>query len=138
MWKKALWVYIGLFVLGFVILGVVGSVEDVRNGEFRPDSLIGITLMFIPPAVVATGLRDQKDKKVSIWRTLGYLLLVLFSLLLMLFFTAGTIEKNQIGGSIDLASIGKALIFVSMIIGLVYIGYKRLFKKSAKETDTSS
>lgn len=48
MWKKALWVYIGLFVLGFVILGVVGSVEDVRNGEFRPDSLIGITLMFIP------------------------------------------------------------------------------------------
>ena len=130
MWKKALWVYLGLFVLGMAILGVVGIVKSVRNGEFRPDSLIGIIILFIPPAVVASGIRDRKDKKVSIWRTLGYLLLVFFSLLLMLFFTAGTIEKNQIGGSIDLASIGKALIFVPMIIALIYVGYKRLFQKT--------
>ena len=135
MWKKALWIYLGLFILGMVIIAGISIVKGIQDGTFTPDSLIGLILMFIPPAVVATGLRDRKGKKVSIWRTLGYLLLVLFSLLLMLFFSAGTIEKNQRGGAIDLASIGKALIFVPMIIGLVYVGYKRLFKKSAKETD---
>lgn len=127
--EKALWVYLGLFVLVIVILTGIAIVKEIRNGEFRPDVLIGLILMLIPPALVATGLRDKKDKKVPVWRTLIYLLLVFFSLLLMLFFAAGTIEKNAIGNSIDLISIGKALLFIPMIIGLIYVGYKRMFKK---------
>lgn len=129
MWKKALWVYLQLFVLGIVILAGIATVKGIRNGDFRPDVLIGPIIMFIPPAVVATGLRDKNSKKFPIWRTLIYLLLVFFSLLLMLFFATGTIEKNAIGNSIDLISIGKALLFVPMIIGLIYVGYKRMFKK---------
>jgi hypothetical protein len=138
MWKKALWIYLGLFVLGVVVLGGIAIVEEIRNGEFTPDFFIGPIIMFIPPAVVATGLRDKKDEKIPLWRTLFYLLLVFFSLLLMLLFTAGTIEKNAIGNSVDLISIGKALLFVPMIIGLIYVGYKRLLRKSTKETETSS
>lgn len=130
MWKKALWIYLGLFVLGMIIFGGISIVEKVQDGTFVPDSLLGFAIMFIPPAMVASGLRDRKGKKISIWGTLGFLLLTLISLLFMLFFMVGTIEKNQIGGAVDLVSIGKTLIFIPMISGLIYIGYKRLFKKS--------
>ena len=72
-------------------------------------------LMFIPAGVVAAEL---KDKKVSIFLTL-------FGLLIVAVPVVGIFNFD----GVNLVTIGKALIFVPMIAGLIYFGYKRLFGK---------
>ena len=115
MWKKALWVYLGLYVVGIVGLMIYYVVTNVHTGELQLISLIMPLFFFLPAGVVAWGLRG---KKVSI-------LLTLLGLLIMAVPVAGTLHMNDM----SFATIGKVLLFLPMIAGLIYVGYKRLFKK---------
>ena len=120
MWKKALWVYAWLYVLVMAGGIIYQAVVDIQNNDFQLVAVIFPLLMFIPAWVVLTGL---KGKKVSI-------LLTLLGLLLMAVPVAGIFNFNEM----SLLTIGKALLFVPMIIGLCYFGYKRLFKKDSDQT----
>ncbi|MBC8505710.1 MAG: hypothetical protein H8D34_12675 [Chloroflexi bacterium] len=115
MWKKALWIYLILFVVGFLGYFIYDAIVALSNNEFDPTSLIGVFVMLIPAAVLYFELRG---KKVFILITIIAILIVAVPLL-------GIFNFNDF----NLATIGKALIFVPMLVGLIYFGYKRLFRK---------
>jgi hypothetical protein len=115
MWKKALWIYLGLYILGVVILVIYDSIEDISSGQFDPVSLLLPLLMFLPAGVLVFELRE---KKVPILITILALLIVAVPLV-------GIFRFNAIG----FATIGKALLFLPMLAGLICFGYKRLFGK---------
>ena len=115
MWKKALWVYIWLYILVMAGGIVYNAVIDIQNNDFQPVAIIFPLLMFLPAWVVARGLQG---KKVSI-------LLTILGLLIIAVPVVGIFNFNDM----NLVTIGKALLFVPMIGGLIYFGYKRLFKK---------
>ena len=111
MWKKALWVYAWLYVLIMVGGIIYQAVVDIINKDFQIIAVIFPLLMFLPPWVVLSGM---KGKRV-------FILWTLLSLLMMLFLEVAIVEKNF--RAIGLAEVGKALLFVPMIIGLVYYGF---------------
>jgi hypothetical protein len=115
MWKRALWVYVVLCIVGLVGLIVYDVVRDVRSGEFVPVALILPLVLFIPPGALAFELRG---KKVPVVITLFALLITAVPLVGMFNFDGFT-----------LATIGKGLLFVPMLAGLGYFAYRRLFKK---------
>lgn len=118
MWKKALWAYLGLYILGVVILIGYNSIVDLRNGEFLPVALILPLFMLVPAGVLIFELRD---KKVSI-------IITIIGLLIIAVPVVGIFNFNDM----NFATIGKALLFVPMLAGLIYFGYKRLLGKAAK------
>jgi len=109
MWKKALWVYAWLYVL--IIAGGIlyQAVVDIINKDFQIIAMIFRLLMFLPAWVVLSGL---KGKRISIFLTI-------LGLLMMAIPVAGIFNFNEM----SLLTIGKALLFVPMIIGLVYYGF---------------
>ena len=115
MWKKALWVYLGLYVLGGVYSFITFLIERVSAGTFEAVSVIMPLMMLLPVVVVAFELREKK-----VW-----FILILFSLLITAIPTAGIFNFNDF----NLATVAKAMIFLPMIAALLYFGYKRLFKK---------
>ena len=115
MWKKALWVYLGLYILGMLIGIVYNMIKDISGDKFQLVALIFPLLMFVPAGVLVFELRE---KKVSI-------LITLFGLLIVAVPVVGIFNFNDM----SLATIGKALLFLPMIAGLIYFGYKRLFSK---------
>ena len=115
MWKKALWIYLALYILGMAIGIVYFSIVDIRNGEFQAIALLLPLFMFVPAGVLVFELRD---KKVSIIFTILGLLIVAVPLV-------GIFRFNDM----NFATIAKALIFLPMLVGLIYFGYKRLFGK---------
>ena len=116
MWKKALWVYAWLYILVIAGAIVYNAVLDIQKNDFQLVALIFPVLMVLPGWVALRGLQE---KRISI-------LLTLFGLLLIAIPVAGIFNFNDLG----LATIGKALLFVPMIVGLVYYGFvKRPPKK---------
>lgn len=115
MWKKALWVYLGLYVVGVIYVIVNSMIQQTGTTGFPFDSLILALVLFIPPAMVALELRGKKAP----------IFLVVVSLLIIAVPVAGILKFNQM----DLATIGKVLIFIPLIAALVYFAWKRLFKK---------
>ena len=115
MWKKALWLYLGLYALGIFILIVYTSIRDISDGTFLWTTPVVALLAYVPAGVVAFGLRG---KKVPI-------LLTLFGLLIVAVPVVAIFNFNNL----DLATIGKAFLFQPLIAGLIYFGYKRLFRK---------
>ena len=113
MWKKALSVYNWLYIAVMVIGIGYNAYIDISSGEFQPVSLILPLVIFLPAAVIHFGL---KGRKVSILLTLLGLLIIAVPVLGMFNFDGFT-----------LATIGKALLFVPMLAGLIYFGYMRLF-----------
>ncbi len=114
MWKKALWVYLVLYALG--VVGVI--VYQAVSGEFQAAMLIGALIMYVPAGAVFFELRG---KKVPI-------IITILGILITAVPVVGIFNFNDF----SLATIGKALIFVPMLVALFYFGYKRLFGK--KET----
>jgi hypothetical protein len=115
MLKKALWVYLGLYILGFLVLFISSLIGGTNNNSFSPVDFIIAIFLFIPPAAVALGLRG---KRVPI-------LLTLFGLLIIMLPMVAIFNFNNP----DWSTLGKALLFMPMIASLIYYGYKRLFKK---------
>jgi hypothetical protein len=115
MWKKALWVYIGLYIL--VIAGgiIYNAVVDISNGDFEAVALIFPLLMFIPAWILASELRGRSLP----------IPITIVGLLITAVPVVGIFNFNEMG----LATIGKALLFVPMLAGLIYFGYMRLFRK---------
>jgi len=113
MWKKALWVYLALYISGIVILIVYNSIVDIRNGEFLLISLLLPIFMFVPAGVLVFELRE---KKVPV-------IITIFGLLIVAVPLVGILRFNDM----SIATIGKALVFVPMLAGLIYFGYRRLF-----------
>lgn len=115
MWKKLLWIYLGLYGAA-ILYGLVSQIiENVQVGEINIAGYIFILLMFAPALAVALGL---KGKKVHI-------LLVLFGLLVIAVPLAGIFNFNEM----NLETIGKALLFAPMLIGLFYYGFKGFFRR---------
>lgn len=115
MWKKAGWLYVGLYILGYIYMMVISTQKDIQAGQFDAITLLVSLIFLIPAGVLAFDLRG---KKVPI-------LLTLLGLLI----TAAPVVAILNFNNFDLATIGKVLLFVPMIAGLIFYGYKRLFKK---------
>ena len=111
MWKKVLWVYVWLYVL--VMSGgiVYNAIVDIQNNNFQLVALIFPLLMFLPAWVVARGLQGKKV----------FILFTLLSLLLVAIPVAGIFNFNDM----SLLTIGKALLFAPMIVGLIWVGFKK-------------
>jgi hypothetical protein len=112
MWKKALWVYLCLYAIGLVYLIISTAIRDSGAGTFDLATLL-LSLVFLLPAILVAF--DLRGKKVPI-------LLLLLGLLIIAFPIVGIFNFNEM----NLETIGKALLFVPMIVGLVYPGYKRV------------
>jgi hypothetical protein len=118
MWKKALWVYTGLYLAIMVFAIFYNFYTEIQAGEIN---WVGVPLMlfsFLPGIALVIGLRG---KKVPI-------LLTLFSLLVIAIPVAGIFTFNNF----SLLTIGKFLLFVPMIIGLIYFGIQRFRKESTE------
>ena len=115
MWKKALQAYIWLYILSIVILIGYNTVADIEHRNFQPVALILPLLMFLPALVL---FFELGEKKVSIIFTIIGLLIIAVPV-------AGIFNFNEM----SVATVGKALIFLPMIVGLIYFGYRRLFHK---------
>jgi hypothetical protein len=116
MWKKALWIYLGIYILGILALIISASITEINEGTFQIGNRIFSLLLFVPVIPVVQGLRDKKAS----------ILLTLFGLFLLAVMEAGNFNFNKM----ELATIGKGLLFAPMIVALLYYGYQRLFKKS--------
>ena len=123
MWKKALWVYAWLYVLIMAGGIIYQAIVDIINKEFQIIAVIFPLLLFLPPYVVLSGI---KGKRVL-------LLWTLLSLLMMLFLEVAIVEKNFL--ALGLEEVGKALLFIPMIIGLVYYGFVRRPPKETPEAE---
>ncbi|MEA4907890.1 MAG: hypothetical protein GYA17_18500 [Chloroflexi bacterium] len=115
MWKKALWIYLGLYILGVVYVTLNSIVQAIQSGDFQLSTLILSLLIFLPAGVLAWGLRKGT---VSI-------LLVLLGLLIVAVPVAGILKFNTMGPD----TIGKVLLFLPMLAGLFYFGYRRAFNR---------
>ncbi len=125
MWKKALWVYAWLYVLVMAGGIIYQAVTDIINKEFMFVAVIFPLLMFLPAWVVLSGI--QGKRVLMLW--------TIISLLMMLFLEVAIVEKNFL--TLGLAEVGKALIFVPMIFGLVYYGFvKRPPKKQVVQEES--
>ena len=93
------------------------TVADIQHKSFQLVALILPLLMFIPAIVLFSELRE---KKVSIIFTILALLIVVVPV-------AGIFNFNDM----SMATISKTLIFLPMIAGLIYFGYKGLVTKKA-------
>ena len=116
MWRKALWVYLAIYTLGVVALIVSGAIADIREGEFYPIALVLPLLMFVPAGILAFGLRKNRIP----------ILLVIVGLFIVAVPVIGILRFNEM----SVATIGKVLLFVPLLAGLVYFGYKRVFGKT--------
>ena len=117
MWKKALWAYLWLYILGVVLLIVYNSIIDLRNGEFLPVALMLPLFLLVPAGILVFEVRE---KKVPIVVTIVGLLIVAVPVV-------GIFNFNEL----NLATIGKAFIFVPLLAGLIYFGYQRLLGNRA-------
>jgi len=115
MWKKALWIYLGLYVVGVVGVIIYNSIIDISNGEFIAASLILPLILLIPAGVIYFELRAKKV----------FILITILAILIVAVPLVGIFRFNDF----ELATIGKALIFLPMLVGLIYFGYQRLFRK---------
>ncbi len=91
MWKKALWVYLWLYVLA-----VGGSyVYSIFQDGFEPASLVFLLLLFLPAVTAARALQGKKAN----------IFLIIFSFLITAIPFVGVLNFNR--GTYDLAVIGK-------------------------------
>ena len=119
--RKALWVYLGLYGVGAIILEIVSTIQSIAAGEFHAAVLIGYALLLLPVVVAAMQLYGRK---VSILFTLLALLCTAVPLV-------GIFNFNEM----SLATIGKAMIFIPMAVVLLYFAYVRLFKRERKAAE---
>ncbi len=119
MWKKAGWLYLGLYILGIVAATVINIQKSIQDGAIDPIStILFVVVMLIPAFALFLVLRG---KKVPILLTLVGLLIIVAPVVAIFNFN----EMN-------LETIGKALLFLPMIGGLFYSGYMR-FSKNLKQ-----
>jgi hypothetical protein len=119
MWKKAGWLYLGLYILGIVAVTIYTMLKPSPDGAVDPiSSIFFVVLMLIP----ASGLfLVLKEKRVPI-------LLTIISLLIIIVPVLAIFKFNEL----NMETIGKALLFVPMIAGLLFPAYGRLSKNLKK------
>lgn len=116
MWKKALWVYLFLFFVGLIGFFVYDAVKTIAEGTFAQASLIGLVVFLFPVGVLAWAVRKGRAN----------IVLILLSLLIAAVPVVGMFKFD----GFTLTTLGKSLIFVPLIVGLVYYGYRRIFVKT--------
>ena len=117
MWKKPLQVYLWLYILSVVAMIVYKTIADIQHKSFQPVALILPLLMFVPAIVLFCELQGKRKP----------IYLLIFSLLIVAVPVAGIFNFNKM----SLETILRSLIFLPMIAGLVYFGYKGLAAKKA-------
>jgi len=116
MWKKALWVYLAIYVLGIIAVIANGAITAINEGEFYLVSLVFPLLLFLPAGILAFRLRGKKVPVV----------VLLVGMLVVAVPVVGILRFNEIG----IATIGKVLLFVPLLAGLIYYGYRKVFGKT--------
>ncbi len=109
MWKKALWVYTVLYLVGMVGVMIYNIFTGIQAGAVNWAGLPLMLLLFLPGIALAIGLGGKKVP----------LVLVVLSLLIAAVPVAGIFTFNDF----SLATVGKFLIFVPLIVGLIYFGF---------------
>jgi len=115
MWRKLLWAYLVIYILGVVLLIIYDAVVDLGNQDFQPISLLLPIFLLVPAGVLVSALRQKKVP----------LFLIIVSLLIVAIPLAGIFGFNDL----SFATLGKALFFVPLLAGLIYFGYLWLVHK---------
>jgi len=114
MWKKAGWVFIGIYTAAILYLGIAAMVKPDSIG-FNWNTVLSIVLMLLPGGVIAFELLGKKVP----------FIIILVPLLITAVLFLGTIKFNDLG----LDTIAKAVLFGITILILGYMGVKRIKKK---------
>jgi hypothetical protein len=118
MWKKILWVYLGVYSLAILILLISNAVQDIKVHNFELISLLLPLISLVPAVIIAFELKEKK----------GSIFFIILGLFLVAVPLAGLLNFN----SMDLVTIGKALFILPILAGLLYFGFGHVFhKKSA-------
>jgi hypothetical protein len=121
MWKKVLWVYLAIYLVGVVVL----AAQPVIDGEPISSLLMGLIVMLIPAGVLAFELREGKAPNI-----ITAIILVVAYLVGFLFLAIATVG-NFTFNDMNLATIGKGLVLIPMLVCLIYFGFRRIFRKRA-------
>jgi hypothetical protein len=112
MWKKALWVYLGLYVLGTLGLLVYQLVTRGQESGIGWGSAVLYLFILLPALVVAL---EMRGRRVAIIFTLLGLLIVVAPVAAILTFNRMDLVR----------AIGESLLLVPMIVALIYYGFVR-------------
>ncbi len=116
MWKKALWIYIGLYIAVMVGAIFYNFYTEIQAGTgINWAGLPLMLLMFLPAIAIVLELRGKKAP----------VFLTVFSLLIVAVPVAGIFNFNDF----SLATVGKALLFIPLIVGLIYFLIQRFREK---------
>lgn len=94
---------------------VYDAVKTMGEGTFMPASFIGLVLFLFPVGVLGWAVRKGRAN----------ILLIILGLLIAAFPVVGMFNFD----GFTFATIGKSMLFVPLIAGLVYYGYQRIFVK---------
>lgn len=114
MFKKAGWVFVGIYTAAILYLNIAAIIKPGSAG-FGLSSVFSIVLMLLPAGVIAFELLGKKVP----------LLIILIPLLTTAVFFLGTVTFNSLG----IETILKAALLGITLLLLGFFAYKRIFKK---------
>lgn len=114
MWKKAGWVFVGVYTLVILLLNILAFIKPTSAG-FNLNSVISIVITLLPAGVFAFELSGKKVP----------LIILLVPFLITAVFFLGIIKFNSFG----IETLAKAVLFGITLLWLGFLCYKRIFKK---------
>lgn len=114
MWKKILWVFLGIYCAAILYLNIMAIVNSSTGGSWL-NTLLSLVVMLFPAAVIAFELRGKKVPFV----------IILAAFLIIAVFFLGTVKFNTPG----IETGAKAALFGILILLLGYFGTRRILKK---------
>lgn len=117
MWKKAAWIYVGIYLIGVTAFNVNSMIKSYPEQGFNPSSLLLLFLFLVPGALVILELIGMLKGK---FFALFHIVALLFVAIMVL----GIFNFNTVG----LEMFAKALLFIPMLGCLGYYIYIKLFQ----------
>ncbi|MBA4383231.1 MAG: hypothetical protein C0410_00700 [Anaerolinea sp.] len=114
MFKKALWVFVGIYTVVILYLGIAAMIWPDSAG-FSWNLVLSIVLMLLPAGVIAFELLGKK---------VPFIIILLPFLLIAVFFL-GIINFN----SLSFETVAKAVLFGVTLLILGYMGVMRIRKR---------
>ena len=121
MWKKVLWVYLAIYIVGAIVL----VAQPVMDGKPILSVIPAMIIFLVPAGVLAFELREGKSP--NIITTIILILAYLVGFLFLAVAVVGNFNFNDM----NLATIGKGLLLIPMLLCLLYFGFRRIFRKRA-------
>ena len=119
MLKKVFWIYIVLYSLGVIYIIIDGLINKQNSYGVDVITYLFVLIFFLPPLVIA--LRLLKKRVHILWTIISLLIIALPVL--------GILKFNEM----NLETIGKAFIFLPMVIALFYFMFKKTEKLNTED-----